>query len=83
MWLLECAFCGTRFWDRPVKGVLDAATEGKAFRLRGGRFDGLTFAEVLREPRGDEYIEWAAAEHPRPTVKEAAKKWLAESGGVR
>jgi hypothetical protein len=80
MWLLECCFCGTRFWGRPVAGVLDQA-DGQAFRLRGGRFDGLTFAEVSTKPRGAEYIEWAAEEHPRPAVKEAAKKWLAETSG--
>jgi hypothetical protein len=83
MWLLECCFCGTRFWERPVRGMLETVADGKAFRLRGGRFDGLTFAEVMQKPRGAEYIEWAAAEHPKPAVKEAAKTWLAESGGVR
>ncbi|NBW14944.1 MAG: hypothetical protein EBR82_43785 [Caulobacteraceae bacterium] len=78
MWLLECCFCGTRFWDRPVAGVLEQSA-GKEFRLRGGRFDGLTFAEVLTRPHGSEYIAWAAAEHPRKVVKEAAKTWLAEN----
>jgi hypothetical protein len=78
MWLLECCFCGTRLWEKPVPGVLDKS-EDKAFRLRGGRFDGLTFAEVAEKPRGAEYIEWASKEHPRPAVKEAAKKWLADN----
>jgi hypothetical protein len=82
MWLLECCFCGTRFWGRVVAGVLDKSDD-KAFRLRGGRFNGLTFDEVIREPRGDEYISWAAAEHPKSVVKEAAKTWLAESGHAR
>lgn len=83
MWLLECAFCGTRFWGKEVAGVLDHGGEKKAFRLRGGRFDGLTFAEVVQRPRGEEYVHWAAAEHPRPAVKEAAKTWLAENSAVR
>lgn len=78
MWLLECCFCGTRFWARPVSGVLDQP-RGKEFRLRGGRFDGLTFAEVFDDPRGPEYIEWAAREHPRPSVRTAAQTWLAEN----
>ena len=78
MWLLECCFCGTRFWERAVAGVLEQPA-GKEFRLRGGRFDGLTFAEVLTRPHGAEYIAWAAAEHPRKAVKDAAKTWLAEN----
>jgi len=76
-WRLECCFCGTGQWVPVIKGHLPPPAEGADFLLRGGRFDGQTLGEVARSPRGQEYIAWAAEEHPRPTVKKACQTYLA------
>lgn len=71
-WRIECIYCGTRQLvpaekrDRPA-GV---------FVMNGGRHDGLTFDEIAEKARGVDYIEWAAKEHGRGAVREAAKLWL-------
>ena len=73
-WYLSCAFCGTSQWVKAIKGHLQPQ-EGN-FVLRDGRFAGLTLPAVERQPRGLDYLRWAAASHPRPTVKEECKKHL-------
>ena len=74
-WLLECCFCGTKQWVPAIKGHLEPRQE--EFRFRDGRFAGLTIAEASREPRGPDYLKWAAESHPRPMVREAVKTWIA------
>jgi hypothetical protein len=74
-WLLECCFCGTGQWVPAVVGHLKPRQE--EFRFRDGRFAGLTIAEASREPRGPDYLKWAAESHPRPMVREAVKTWIA------
>jgi hypothetical protein len=76
-WRLECCFCGTIQWAPVIKGHLPPPAEGADFLLRGGRFDGQTLGEVARSSRGQEYLAWAAAEHPRPMVKKACQTYLA------
>lgn len=73
-WRIECAFCGTGQWVKAIKGHLKPKPQ--EFVLRDGRFAGLTFAQVAVQPRGADYIQWAAADHPRQIVREAAKKHL-------
>jgi hypothetical protein len=73
-WYLVCAFCGTGQWVKAIKGHLQEREQG--FVLRDGRFAGLTFAEVEKQPRGLDYLRWAAESHPRDAVKAAAKKHL-------
>lgn len=76
-WRLECCFCGTGQWIPVIKGHLPPPAEGADFVLRGGRFDGQTLGEVARSSRGQEYVAWAAKEHPRPAVKKACETYLA------
>jgi hypothetical protein len=76
-WRLECCFCGTGQWVPVVKGHLPPPAEGADFLLRGGRFDGQTIGEAARSSRGQDYIAWAAKEHPRPAVKKACETYLA------
>lgn len=78
-WLLECCFCGTGQWVPAIKGYLKPKQED--FRFRDGRFAGLTINEASLEPRGPDYLKWAAESHPRPMVREAVKTWIASNGG--
>ena len=73
-WLIACAFCGTMQWVKVIAGHLTPRTE--EFRFRDGRFAGMTPAEASREPRGPDYLSWAAESHPRPAVREAVKSYL-------
>ena len=76
-WLLECCYCGTGQWIKAIKGYLKPKQE--EFRFRDGRFAGLSIAEASREPRGSDYLKWAAESHPRPMVREAVKTWIASN----
>lgn len=80
-WYLSCVFCGTGQWVKAIKGHLQPRDQ--EFVLRDGRFAGLTLAEVERQPRGLDYLKWAAESHPRPIVKEACKKHLDRTLGSR
>lgn len=73
-WLIACAFCGSMQWVKAIKGHLKPAPE--EFRFRDGLFAGMTPAEASREPRGADYLSWAAESHPRPAVREAVKAYL-------
>jgi hypothetical protein len=77
-WYLSCSFCHTGQWVKAIKGHLKP--QERTFVLRDGRFAGLTLAEVERQPRGLDYLKWAAESHPRPTVKEMCKKHLDAAG---
>lgn len=76
-WLVECCFCGTGQWIKAIPNLLPKPSPKDSFRLRDGRFAGLTLEEAAMLPRGLDYIRWAAGEHPRHAVREAAKTWLA------
>ena len=54
---LECAFCGWVQWENapPVKSVSPVF---KGYVFDHGRFKGKTFAEVLTEENGRQYLEW-------------------------
>jgi hypothetical protein len=80
-WYLSCVFCGTGQWVKAIKGHLKP--RGQEFVLRDGRFAGLTLDEVEKQPRGLDYLKWAAESHPRPMVKEACKKHLDRTLGSR
>jgi hypothetical protein len=80
-WYLSCVFCGTGQWVKAIKGHLKP--RGQEFVLRDGRFAGLTLPEVERQPRGLDYLTWAAESHPRPTVKDACQRHLDKTSGDR
>lgn len=73
-WLLGCCFCNCTQWVRAIPGYLQP--KEAEFVFRDGRFAGLTLDEASREPRGPDYIAWAAKEHKRPAVKAACQSWL-------
>jgi len=73
-WLLQCCFCNCTQWLPAIPGHLTPRDE--QFVLRDGRFAGMTLDEVSSQPRGIDYIAWAADEHQRPAVKAACKSWL-------
>lgn len=73
-WLIACAFCGAMQWVKEIKGHLKPKPE--EFRFRDGLFAGKTPAEAALERRGREYLEWASASHPRPSVRQAVKTYL-------
>ena len=76
-WYLSCAFCGTSWWAKAIKGHLKPKED--EFVLRDGRFAGMTLDEVEREPRGLDYLRWAAVSHPRQAVTEAARRHIDRS----
>ena len=78
-WLLECCFCGTGQWVPAIKDYLKSRQE--EFRFHDGLFAGLTITEAHLEPRGPDYMKWAAESHPRPMVREAVKTWIASRAG--
>jgi hypothetical protein len=73
-WLIRCCFCGTAQWVKAIKGHIKPKAE--EFRFRDGIHQGLTIDEAAAQPRGRDYIEWAAKEHKRPAVKAACQTWL-------
>lgn len=77
-WRLECCLCGTGQWVPAVPGVL--APQSARFVFASGRFGGLSIDEAAMQPRGMDYITWAAQEHPRQAVRKACESWLAQSG---
>jgi hypothetical protein len=79
-WYLSCVFCGTGQWAKAIKGHLKPREQ--EFVLRDGRFAGMTLAEVERQPRGLDYLKWAAESHPRTMVKEACKTHLDNTVGA-
>ena len=79
-WLIECSFCGTGQRVRAIRGHLKAED---SFTFRDGRCAGLTVAQAWREPRGQEYVVWAAESHPREAVRLACKKHLDAVAAVR
>ena len=78
-WYIACAFCGTAQWVAGIKGHLKPRPVD--FVMRDGRFAGMTLSEIEQQPRGVDYLKWAAAEHPRPSVREVAKKHLDSKAG--
>jgi len=73
-WLIECAFCGLKEWFPAIEGYLKPKETG--FVFRDGRFAGRTIDEAAADPRGMDYIAWAAKEHKRQIVREACEKFL-------
>jgi hypothetical protein len=80
-WYLACVFCGTGQWVKAIKGHLKPREQ--EFVLRDGRFAGLTLAEVEKQPRGMDYLKWAAESHPRSMVKDECKRHLDKTLGTR
>jgi len=74
-WLIQCCFCNTAQWVPVIAGHLKPKDE--EFIFRDGRFSGMSIEEAVEQPRGREYVEWAAASHKRPAVQAACKTWLA------
>ncbi len=80
-WYVSCVFCHTGQWVKAIKGHLKP--RGQEFVLRDGRFAGLTLPEVEKQPRGLDYLKWAAESHPRPTVKDACQRHLDKTSSAR
>lgn len=81
-WQIECCFCGLKQWHPAIAGHLKPKDQG--FVFNDGRFAGKTVEEAFRLPRGRDYVEWAAKEHKRPSVRVACEKFLLTAGaGVR
>jgi hypothetical protein len=77
-WLVQCGwYCGLLMLVDPVPGLLDKEDRKQAdvFRMRGGRFDGKSLAEIDAEG-GRWYIELLVSGSKRSAVQEAAKKYL-------
>lgn len=73
-WLIECCFCGTGQAVPIIRGYL--VPKEQEFVFRDGRFEGKTIEDALGDPRGADYVGWAAASHPRKAVREACQKFL-------
>lgn len=73
-WQIECCFCGLKQWMPAIPGHLKPKEVG--FVFHDGRFAGKAIKEADALPRGRDYIEWAAKEHKRPSVREACAKYL-------
>jgi hypothetical protein len=76
-WHVECCFCGTGSREPVIAGHLSPRSK-EEFVFHGGRFDGQTIDEAMMQPRGRDYVKWAAAEHPRQAVRDACKRRLDE-----
>jgi hypothetical protein len=78
-WLVSCGWNCLHSWlIDPVPGVLDKqdkSQEPESLRVRGGRFDGLTFDEIARG--GDRwFIKLTAGKSRRTFLAAAAAEWL-------
>lgn len=73
-WLLQCCFCGTMQTQPSIEGVIEPKKD--EFVFRDGRFAGQGISEVLRQPRGEDYVRWAAKEHKREAVRQACQAAL-------
>jgi len=73
-WLIQCCFCNTAQWVPVIKGHLKPKQE--EFVFRDGRFAGLSIDDALEQPRGREYVAWAAESHPRQVVRDACRKHI-------
>jgi len=77
-WLVQCGWwCLLLFLIDPIPGLLDEEDKKQkdVFRVRGGRFDGKTLAEI--DASGNRwYIEALASESKRAVVKQEAKIYL-------
>lgn len=85
-WLISCGWwCLHSWYVDPIPGVLDAEDkkqEEENFRVRGGRFDGMTFDEI--DAMGyRRYIEALPGAPKRTVLAEAARKWLDRNPIVR
>lgn len=75
-WLIQCCFCTKMQWIPQIPGHLPPAAKEDEFVFRDGRFAGMTIGQAVLEPRGRQYVEWAATQHKRDAVKAACKSWL-------
>lgn len=73
-WVVQCCFCGTSMRGAVIQGYLKPRGDG--FVFNDGRFAGMTIEEAWDEPRGRDYVTWAAASHIRQAVRDACKKHL-------
>lgn len=73
-WYVECSFCGTGQWVRAIKGHLKPREH--EFVFADGRFAGMTVSQAVEQPRGLDYVAWAAKDHKRPAVRAACQKHL-------
>lgn len=73
-WRIECCFCGAGQRVRAIRGHLKP--KGDGFVFIDGRFEGKTVDEAAAEPRGLDYVKWAAEHHKRQAVRNACKTFL-------
>lgn len=77
-WFLQCVFCGVGQWVKAEQQPV--AADEDEFRLKDGRYSGLTPAQIDGISGGRGYLEWAAESHPRQSVRAAVKKYLDRAG---
>jgi hypothetical protein len=76
--LVQCAFCQTYDFATSDRGRV-----APAYIFSGGRFSGMTIAQVANSDVGISYLRWAAEKSPRPDEQAAAKMWLDQHGRDR
>jgi hypothetical protein len=77
--LLQCCFCGETKW---VFGQVPSQKAAVDLRLKYGRYAGKTLAEIVVEPRGEEYLRLLAADTPklRGPIEEFLRSAVSEAG---
>lgn len=84
-WLVQCGWqCLASWLIDPIPGILDKedakqTESGKAFVVKGGRFDGKTFDEIAAAGHRNHIV--GLAEKGREYLAAAAKEWLSQNGG--
>jgi hypothetical protein len=68
--VIQCQLCGI------AQRIPSPHAKQDVFRMRAGRFAGLTLSEIAQQPRGDDYIQ-SLRQHELRVVREAAEAFLA------
>lgn len=73
-WAIECMFCGTVQRVKAIRGHIKPKQD--VFTFQAGDYAGMTIEDVYADPRGRDYVEWAAEEHKVQAVRDACRKHL-------
>lgn len=72
---LLCLWCARR-QTVPAVRETQAGVSAQEFVFSGGRFHGMTVAQVIEQPDGERYLVWAAANAARVAEREACQRWI-------